>query len=518
MSRPEQPPAHSDAEAVDVDDMEEADDLAPDDVPRTRAPWSIERRIVLGVVALVALVTIIVGAVSVLALRQSMQERLDEQVMSLMRASLTPHGSLPDADTTSSGLLIAVSSQTNVQGVMVTGPGETRPLSPAQLVRVLSVPDGEIQTLDVDGIGGFRVQATHLPDGTIVGVGLSTADLDATTWTLVGIFALVTGGVLVIAALGAIGVARVALRPLGRVIETASRVSELQLASGDVALADRVPEAEADPRTEVGQVGAALNRMLHHVEEALVARQRTEEKVRQFVSDASHELRTPLASIRGYAELTRRIETELPEGAVRSLDRIESESIRMTRLVEDLLELARLDEGEVLAVGEVELVRLLADAVGDAYTVAPEHDWELVAPDGPVIIEGDAARLEQVVVNLLANAHRHTPEGTSIVVTLTEHPETDEVELVVADDGPGIDPELQEHLFERFVRGDGSRSRATGSTGLGLAIASAVIEAHGGTIDVASQPGDTRFTVRLPRHRPAAPDQGVPSDGADLPD
>ncbi len=500
----------------ELDDDLDLDALEP--APAHRAPWSIERRIVLGVVALVALVTIVVGAVSVLALRQNLSERLDQQVSQLMRAATSPRGTMPDADTLSTGLVIAVSSQTTVQGIMVTGPGETRGLSPGQLVRVLSVPSGERVDLDIDGIGGFRVQSKHLDNGTIVSVGLSTADLDATTWTLTGIFGLVTFGVLAIAALGAIGVARVALRPLGRVVDTATRVSELQLASGEVAIADRVPDAQADPRTEVGQVGAALNRMLGHVEGALVARQHSEEKVRRFVSDASHELRTPLASIRGYAELARRFETDLPEPAIRSLDRIESESIRMTRLVEDLLELARLDEGQELALGEVELVRMLADAIGDAYTVAPDHEWELDAPDGPVTIQGDAARLEQVIVNLVANAHRHTPEGTLVSVALRELPETDEVEIVVADDGPGIDPALQPHLFERFARGDASRTRATGSTGLGLAIAAAVVEAHSGRIEAVSQPGSTRFVIRLPRRQPARAGDGAPAEAGGLPD
>ncbi|TPX05012.1 HAMP domain-containing protein, partial [Schumannella luteola] len=326
---------------------------------------------------------------------------------------------------------------------------------------------------------------------------MSTSEVDTTTWTLVGIFALVTAGALLLAALGAVALTRVALRPLGRVTETAARVTELQLASGDVAIPERVPTAEADPRTEVGQVGAAINRMLGHVESALVARQHSEEKVRRFVADASHELRTPLASIRGYAELTRRIDDDLPVDAIRSLDRIESESIRMTALVEDLLELARLDEGQGLVFGEVELVRIVTDAVGDAYAAAPDHDWEVVAPEPPLTVEGDQARLHQVVVNLLANAHRHTPEGTAVTVTLAEA--GDDVVLTVADDGPGIDPELQPILFERFARGDTSRSRATGSTGLGLAIVAAVVDAHHGEIRVESRPGDTRFTVRLPR-------------------
>src|SRR5690606_14754686 len=176
-----------------------------------------------------------------------------------------------------------------------------------------------------------------------------------------------------------------------------------------------------------------------------------------------------------------------------------SESIRMTALVEDLLELARLDEGQGIAHDEVELVRLVTDAVGDAYAAAPDHEWEVVAPEPPLTVEGDAARLHQVVVNLLANAHRHTPAGASVTVTLAA--EGDDVVLTVADDGPGIPEELPPRLFERFAPGDAARSRAAGggSTGLGLAIAAAVVEAHGGSIRVDSAPGDTRFTVRLPR-------------------
>jgi two-component system OmpR family sensor kinase len=250
--------------------------------------------------------------------------------------------------------------------------------------------------------------------------------------------------------------------------------------------------------------------MLGHVESALVARQRSEDKVRRFVADASHELRTPLASIRGYAELTRRIDAELPEDAIRSLDRIEAESIRMTALVEDLLELARLDEGQGLEVGEVELVRLVTDAIGDAYVAAPDHEWELVAPEPPLTVEGDAARLQQVVVNLLANAHRHTPVGTAVTVTLAGEP--DAVVLTVADDGPGIPEELQPRLFERFARGDGARTRAAGSTGLGLAIVAAVVEAHGGAVGVESRSGDTRVTVRLPRRRVPHPEAGDLAD------
>ncbi|PZQ89559.1 MAG: two-component sensor histidine kinase [Leifsonia xyli] len=474
-------------------------------LPR-RAPWSIRRRVVLGVLALVALLGVLIGTVSVLALRQNLMQRLDAQVEEVMRfvSQGGPGGMIPGgSDSLRTGLIVAVSVDgSDPWGYVDAGPGSQIALTTQQLDQVLATPAGSITTVAISGLGNYRVELREASNGEYA-VGMSMSEVDTTTWTLIGIFALVTTAALLLAAAGAIALTRVALRPLGRVTDTATRVTELQLASGDVAIPERVPASEADPRTEVGQVGAAINRMLGHVESALVARQLSEEKVRRFVADASHELRTPLASIRGYAELTRRIDDELPVDAIRSLDRIESESIRMTALVEDLLELARLDEGQGLVFGEVELVRLVTDAVGDAYVAAPDHEWEVVAPEPPLTIEGDTARLHQVVVNLLANAHRHTPEGTAVTVTLTEEP--DAVVLTVADAGPGIDPELQPILFERFARGDSSRARATGSTGLGLAIVAAVVEAHQGTIGVESVPGDTRFTVRLPRRR--APQQ-----------
>jgi two-component system OmpR family sensor kinase len=310
------------------------------------------------------------------------------------------------------------------------------------------------------------------------------------------IFALVTLAALAVAALAGTAVVRVALRPLGRVAATATRVSELELSKGEVALAERVGEEDTDPGTEVGQVGSALNRMLGHIEGALVARQQSEDKVRQFVADASHELRTPLASIRGYSELTRRGDYELPDDVVRALDRIESESVRMTGLVEDLLLLARLDAGRELVLGDVDLVPLVVDAVGDAHAASADHEWSLDAPETPVVVTGDRGRLHQIVANLLANARVHTPAGTDIRTALVV--DGDHAVLTVQDDGPGISKELQAVLFERFARGDGSRARKTGSTGLGLAIVAAVVEAHGGTVEVESSPGMTRFTVRLP--------------------
>jgi two-component system OmpR family sensor kinase len=304
---------------------------------------------------------------------------------------------------------------------------------------------------------------------------------------------------------------RITLRPLRRIAATASRVSELPLDRGEVALSVRVPETDTDARTEAGQVGAALNRMLGHVAAALSARQASEMRVRQFVADASHELRTPLTAIRGYAELARRVQDRIPADIAHSVSRVESESGRMTILVDDMLLLARLDSGRPLAQEPVDLSRLLVDAVTDAHAAGPDHTWKIDLPDELVVVTGDGARLHQVVANLLANARTHTPPGTVVMVTLAT--EDGDVVLTVSDDGPGIPPNLLPDIFERFARGDTSRSRAAGSTGLGLAIVAAVIEAHHGIVTADSEPGRTTFTVRLPRQgrdpSPHAPRTGV---------
>jgi two-component system OmpR family sensor kinase len=271
-----------------------------------------------------------------------------------------------------------------------------------------------------------------------------------------------------------------------------------------------VSDPDTDPRTEVGQVGGALNRMLDHVTHALTARQASETRVRRFVADASHELRTPLASIRGYAELTRRFGGPLGDDAQHNISRIESEAQRMTSLVEDLLLLARLDAQRELEESEVDLSRLLVDVVSDAHAAGRDHTWDLELPDEPVIVRGDDARLHQVFANLLANARVHTPADTRVTVELAK-PVHDTVTVLVRDTGPGIPAELQPNLFERFVRGDSSRNRKTGSTGLGLSIVNAVVQAHHGSVSVESAPGSTTFAVRLPVHQPAEVEQPVPA-------
>jgi two-component system OmpR family sensor kinase len=303
---------------------------------------------------------------------------------------------------------------------------------------------------------------------------------------------------------GIIGTAwvRVSLRPLRRVAATATRVTTLPLASGEVSLSERVPDT--DPRTEVGQVGAAFNRMLGHVESALARREASESRLRTFAADASHELRTPLAAIRGYAELARRHRGPLPEDVAHALNRVEAESARMSELVDELLLLARLDAGRQLEAEPVDMTRLVIDATSDARVAATDHKWQLELPEDPLVVRGDEQRLRQVLANLLSNASRHTPAGTIVTVALRGKPPVSgqsgrgTAVVSVTDNGPGIPAALQPDVFERFVRGDTSRSRAAGSSGLGLAIVHAVTAAHGGSASVTSQPGETRFVIELP--------------------
>jgi two-component system OmpR family sensor kinase len=354
-------------------------------------------------------------------------------------------------------------------------------------------PGGPPVSVDLGALGSYRVVAVTSPDGTVLANGLPEQQVQSTVNQLVTTELIVAGAVLLCAGVAGAIVVRRELRPLERVAATASRVSVLPLDQGEVSLAERVPDA--DPRTEVGQVGTALNRMLDHVGSALAARHESEMQLRQFIADASHELRTPLAAIRGYAELGRR--GELSDETEYSLTRISSQALRMSTLVEDLLLLARLDAGRPLERSEVDLTRLVVDAVSDAHAAGPDHRWQLDVPDEPVAVTGDASRLAQVLANLLANARTHTPPGTKVTVALA--PEARAARVSVIDDGPGIAPELLPRVFERFARGSSSRSRRNGSTGLGLAIVDAVVAAHHGTVEVASVPGCTEFAVRLPR-------------------
>ncbi|MGW1347677.1 sensor histidine kinase [Streptomyces sp. NPDC002409] len=502
-----------------------------------KGPWTLRTRLVVSAVTLIAVVAAVIGSVTTIAYRSYMYGKLDDQLDSIaVRAAKPPGGGLPmpgddrpwtrdplafvDARGLPVGAFGAVvaddgsvtESRVVVESTTVPGPGsedDGQPMTTAQRDALaaagIAAGDGA-RNVDLPGLGSSRVRAVTDPRGTTLVVGLPAAEVGSALTTLILVEVCVTGAGLIAAGIAGAVMVGVALRPLRRVAATATRVSELPLHSGEVALLERVPDAEADPRTEVGQVGAALNRMLGHVGSALAARQESETRVRRFVADASHELRTPLASIRGYAELTRRGREETGPDTRHALGRIESEAERMTGMVEDLLLLARLDAGRPLAPERTDLSPVVVDAVSDARAADGDgHHWRLELPDEPATVHGDPTRLHQVLVNLLANARTHTPPGTTVTVVVRAATGRPRVTLEVRDDGPGIPPELLPHVFERFARGDASRSRSAGSTGLGLAIVEAVVTAHGGRVEVESAPGRTVFAVHLPVPPPHAP-------------
>lgn len=475
--------------------------------------------------ALIAVVCAVIGTVTTVALRSHLYEQLDGQVREVaMRVS----GFKPPGDPGPGGdgpqridLDEFVTRGPQPRGTVVaevrdgavvdaeygrkdddsTNFSGTSPvaLTEAERAALASVPrDGDTHTVEIDGLGDYRVEYRA---GYYAAV--PTSEVTSTLRTLVLVEASVTAAGLVAASLAGTVIVGVATRPLRRVAATATRVSELPLHAGEVNLDERVPDSECDPHTEVGRVGAALNRMLNHVHGALHARQESETRVRQFVADASHELRTPLASIRGYAELTRRGRERVGPDTRHALGRIESEAGRMTLLVEDLLLLARLDAGRPLRFERTDLVPLVVDTVSDARAAGLDHDWRLDLPEEPALVSADAARLQQVLVNLLGNARNHTPTGTTVTARVRRSGAWLCVD--VEDDGPGIPAALLPRVFERFARGDSARSRATGSTGLGLAIVQAVAAAHGGAVTVDSVPGRTVFTLHLPVPAPDAP-------------
>ena len=485
----------------------------------TRAPWTLRRRLTVTMAGLLVVASALIGVVSVLSLRSFLVDRLDRQLNSAVMRSTeavsdgikvrpghndgdNDHDDRPNnallAPGQAAGTLVAIiASDGSTTAGFLNERGEVRLVDVGDISSFTTVEIGpQPSTVHVNGDQDYRALAVNTTGDATLVIALPMTEVNAASVQLLTVILLVTAfGVGAVIIAGRLLI-RFELRPLDRVADSATRVAELPLDKGEVELAERVSEEDTDPRTEVGRVGSAFNHMLGHISRAFAARQASEEKVRRFVADASHELRTPLASIRGYAELTRRGGAELPEDVRHSLSRIESEATRMTGLVEDLLLLARLDEGRELQQKPVDLSRIIVDAVSDAHAAGPDHTWDMELPEEPLEVIGDQARLHQVVVNLLANARVHTPAGSTVQVVLEK--QDDNVLLRVIDNGPGIPQEQMPELFERFTRGDASRTRATGSTGLGLAIVNAVVQAHHGSVTVTSEPGKTMFTVSLP--------------------
>ena len=468
-------------------------------------------QLIAGLVTLLALACAAVGVVTYVVLSHTVLDQLDLQLQaaggryaSCMEqqndGQPAPPG-VPPANCNQTPGLSAGTFGARVKKGVVTDQGiidGTSHLSAADQATLVRLPaDGGFYTRDLDSIhGDYRLTAVPGHDGDVLITGFPLSSMESTLRKVEIAEVIAFSAVLVLAGLLGTAFVRLSLRSLRRVAATATRVTQLPLASGEVALPDRVPGA--NDRTEVGQVAVAFNRMLGHVESALARRAASESRLRRFAADASHELRTPLAAIRGYAELAQRTGAD-PADIQHALRRVESESARMSVLVDELLLLARLDAGRPPAQEPVDLSRLAIDATSDARVAAPDHRWLLELPDEPVGVRGDEHQLHQVLANLISNAAKHTPAGSTVTVTLADGAEPGMVELSVTDNGPGIPPELQPKLFDRFVRGDSSRSREAGSTGLGLAIVAAVTAAHHGSVRLDSSPGHTRFTITLPR-------------------
>ncbi|MFF5015807.1 sensor histidine kinase [Streptomyces sp. NPDC001165] len=488
-------------------------------VRRLPRPRTLRARLTFALVILLAVSCAAVGLAAVVELNGFLTQRLDEQLTqvgtrfpeSLEHPGPGQDGRVPDdhdgdehGDTRrlATGTFGArlLNGQVTSKGLIRSGDPSADlgvDLTTRDRKRLAAVPaDGRPHTVELSALDDYRVVATPGRDGDVLVVGLPLEPVEAAVHRLELVAGIVFGLALVATGVAGAFWVRWSLRPLSRVAATATRVSELPLASGEVALPPRAPEP--DSRSEVGRVAAAFNRMLGHVEDALTKRHASEERLRRFAADASHELRTPVASVRGHAELALLHPGPVPPEVTRALERIAAESSRMGEMVDDLLLLARLDAGRPLERRPVDLTHLVLDAVTDARAAGPDHRWTLDLPEEPVTVTGDTHRLQQVLANLLANARVHTPAGTKVTVTLET--EDGSAHLSVHDDGPGVPEEVQPGVFERFTRAEHRRRRDApgGGAGLGLSIVAAVVEAHGGSVGLESRPGATTFTVRLP--------------------
>ena len=491
------------------------------------------------VAALLLLVTAALvgsGAVAAATLRTYLVGKVDTQLRSIEAPIAAHQGGAGDGDKDDGGPgkspppSAYIVEWTDAQGTPVSGPTSNYDDPDQQLPELPHLTASQsrsagTRTFTTNAVGGgsqqWRVIAapatlTDGSSGTLL-IAQSLGDVRNTVRRLETSLLLIGAAAVVLLAGVGYLVVRASLRPLRQVEATAAKI-----ATGD--LSRRVPAA--DPRTEVGQLSSALNRMLAEIETAFDARtaseeaarrsedamrrselaaRRSEERMRRFVADASHELRTPLTSIRGFAELFGQGAVTGDKDIRRLMSRIEDEAKRMGVLVEDLLLLARLDEERPLSLAPVDLLALAGDAVHDAQALAPDRSitLDVGSTDPPPVVIGDEARLRQVLANLVSNALKHTPSTAAVTVAVgtgvDDRTGQPAVTLAVADEGPGMTEEDAGRVFERFYRADRSRSRREGSTGLGLAIVAALVAGHGGVVDVATSPGQgSRFRVVLP--------------------
>ena len=473
---------------------------------------SLRRRLVLVTVAVVAIALAAADVGAYLALRSMLVTRVEQDLVVAARASTKMF--LDPAFVTKTATVLD-GRATNIAYVVFDPKGAVAARAPAvgNDKRILpepvlpdpsSIPRLPIQgespalpagaTIEVPAIaGGFDYAVTSVegPPGWLMVVAMPLTEAAATLRQLAIVEVIMTLAVVGFVAVVASRIVALGLRPLGRIEDTASAI-----AAGD--LGRRIESV--DRRTEVGRLGLSLNTMLGRIEAALAAREASEQRLRHLVTDASHELRTPLTAIRGYAELFRRGADQRPADLARAMRGIELESERMGILVDQLLLLARLDEGQALPAADEDLVLVVRAAVDAARAVEPDRPLELRVP-ATAVVRGDATRLRQVIDNLLANVRVHTPPGTAATVSVRAA--RDRVILEVADEGPGLSETARARVFERFFRADPSRSRDSGGSGLGLAIVAAIARSYGGEVGVESAPGKgSRFMVDLPAAGP----------------
>jgi two-component system sensor histidine kinase TrcS len=467
-----------------------------------------------GVSALVTLCVLAVGAISIYSMQTYVDETVDAEIGHSLAAfkrclydaqadGRSGAEALTEFTGQASGTTIAIMREGRVIGSAFFDDDENPAEAPTEVVRALEAMRemGQPRTIDFGTLGKYRVAAVQADGQRLVSaISMRSASEIVARKTIA--VAVITVAAALLEAAGTVVLVRLSLRPLRRVAATAANAADTALTHGDQRITARVRRSDSHPDNEVGIVGETLNRLLANVDATLAGRAESDRRMRQFLSDASHELRTPLAAILGYAQLTRQDGPSLPATTEYALGRIESESRRMSALVSDMLLLSRMDERRGLHFAQVDITEVINDAINDVAVTAPDHRFIAELPDHAVWIWGDRASLHQVVTNLLVNARVHTPAGVTVTSGLRLLGES--VELSVADDGPGIEPRLLPDLFGRFVRADKARSRATESSGLGLAIVASIAKAHGGSVGVESRDRWTEFTVTLPALAPTA--------------
>jgi len=461
---------------------------------------SLRGRLLVGVISLVVIGLLTLDVATYTSLQRFLTGRVDDQLLGSHNTAISALGgpSQGPGPQTGNGLPEdTIVERISPNGTLVLArrlqfaqsTSKALPVLPTTLP-VANERNPAISTLaGTGGVALYRAAMWQedLFQGDTVVLAIPLTDVASTLSQVLQVELLISIGVVAAMGILALVIIRISLRPLEKMGAVAQ-----DIAAGD--LSRRVEPANS--RSEIGRLGLALNGMLSQIESAFAERTASNRRLRRFVADASHELRTPLTSIRGYSEMLRRGAAESLADAELARRRIEEESIRMTGLVDDMLVLARLDQGRALEQEPVDLQAIATDAVADARVVAPQREIKLTS-SGTVVVNGDDTRLRQVLANLMRNAIVHTPVQTPIDITLATQDSV--ARLSVADHGPGLNAEEVDRIFEPFYRADPSRSRDSGGAGLGLSIVSAVVSAHGGHVKVReTEGGGATFEVELP--------------------